>query len=274
MVILCASGLYLVSSKDIGAYFSFTWLKYLSANLIFLNFLQPTLPGVFEANRLAAVNGALWTLKVEVMFYLLVPFLVYLFRKFGHLTVLTLLYCLSVAYAGLLAEAAARTGFEIYTVLGRQLPGQLCYFLAGAFFYYFLPLLKRHIGSFLAAAIIALWADMFLPLYFLEPFALATLTIFFGLFFHFGNFAKFGDFSYGIYILHFPVIQLLLHSGWFRQQPWCFVLAITLLTGAGAIIMWHLIEKRFLFRKNHYITSASTRGGIPSETGVAIEAGR
>ncbi len=76
----------------------------------FLNFVQPSLPGVFEANKLAAVNGALWTLKIEVMFYLSVPVFVFLFRKVSHLPMLALAYGASVAYAALMTAAAERTG--------------------------------------------------------------------------------------------------------------------------------------------------------------------
>jgi peptidoglycan/LPS O-acetylase OafA/YrhL len=263
VVMLCAAGLAAVSTKNIGDYFSYAWLKYVLANLAFLNFLQPTLPGVFDSNKLPTVNGALWTLKIEAMFYLAVPVFVFLFRRFSRLGMLALVYCLSVAYAGLLALAAQRTGSAIYAELGRQLPGQLSYFMAGAFLYYFLPLFERRVGYFLAAAVAVLLANMLFPLPILEPFALATVVVFFGLFLYLGNFGKYGDFSYGVYILHFPVIQLLLHSGWFREKPWYFLTAVILATTGGAIAMWHLVEKRFLFRSSHYIATSSSAPGMP-----------
>lgn len=70
---LCALSLWTVSSLGIGEYFSRTWLKYVGFNLAFLNFVQQSLPGVFEGHKFDAVNGALWTLKIEVMFYAVVP---------------------------------------------------------------------------------------------------------------------------------------------------------------------------------------------------------
>jgi len=274
VVMLCAVSLIAVSSKNIEGYFSFAWVKYILANLAFLNFLQPTLPGVFDSNKLAAVNGALWTLKIEAMFYLTVPLFVFLFRKFARLPILVFVYCLSVAYAELFAAVAERTGSGIYAELGRQLPGQLSYFMAGAFLYYFLPLFERRIGYFLAVAVSVLLVDMLFPLPILEPFALATLVVFFGLFLYVGNFGKYGDFSYGVYILHFPAIQLLLHSGWFQGSPWYFLMAVILVTSSGAIAMWHLVEKRFLFRNSHYIAATSALGNAVPNTAADTDAAR
>lgn len=260
VIIGCAFGLLAVSSASSSDYFSLAWGKYVLANLAFMNFLQPTLPGVFDGNKLSAVNGALWTLKIEVMFYLSVPLFVLLFRRYSRLPVLLLAYGVSVAYATLAALLAARTGSGIYTELGRQLPGQLAYFMAGAFLYYFLPLFERRRVSFLLPAASVLVINAVYPLPLLEPFALAVVVVFFGIFFYLGNFGRYGDFSYGFYILHFPVIQLFLYLGWFRGDPWLYLLAVIFTTLIGAIGLWHAVEKRFLFRSSHYIAA------IPVET--------
>ena len=80
--------------------------------------------------------------------------------------------------------------------------------------------------------------------------------MFFGLFLYVGNIGRFGDFSYGVYILHFPIIQLLVQSDWFGESAWYFLLAVILITATGAIAMWHLVEKWFLFRSSHYLAAA------------------
>ena len=46
-------------------YFGLKYFKYLFWNCIFLNFMHPSLPGCFNGS---AVNGALWTIKIEIGF--------------------------------------------------------------------------------------------------------------------------------------------------------------------------------------------------------------
>jgi len=258
VVMLCAVFLVVASSKSSGDYFSLMWLKYVVANLAFLNFVQPTLPGVFEANKLPAVNGALWTLKIEVMFYFCVPFFALSFRKFSRLPVLILVYVLSVIYVYIMVMMAERTGSGVYVELGRQLPGQLSYFMAGASLYYFLPFFERYVSYFLASAISVLVLNHFIPLSFLYPLALAVVVVFFACFLYVGNFGKYGDFSYGFYILHFPIVQLLLCTDWPSKSPWLFLLTTVLITATGAIAMWHLVEKWFLLRSSHYVATTDS----------------
>lgn len=84
VVLSCALLLCFMSDLGIKEYFlSSSFWKYVISNLAFLNFIQPELPGVFTDNAIPAVNGSLWTLKVEWMLYLTIPLFVYIQEKFG-----------------------------------------------------------------------------------------------------------------------------------------------------------------------------------------------
>ena len=260
VVTFTALGLAAISSRPLSEYFSIAWLKYLAANLSFLNFLQLTVPGVFESNKLAAVNGALWTLKIEVLFYLAVPLFSVLFRRFGRWPILLATYCGSVLYVSLCEALAQRTGSGLYRELVNQLPGQLSYFIAGAALYYYRPWFEKFMKPLALAAGMILLIHRWVPLPLLEPAALGTIVVFAALYFYLGNVGKFGDFSYGIYILHFPIIQLLIDRGWLQQTPGYFLAAVVTATLFGAVLLWHGVEKRFLLRNSHYVEASAAAG--------------
>lgn len=258
VILLCAFGMVFVSKLPLNEYFSLTWLKYVTSNLLFINFAQSWLPGVFEMNKIPAVNGALWTLKVEVMFYMLVPCFVYLFRRFSRMPVMLFFYAVSVIYAMYMTHLAEKNGVGFYFELARQIPGQLSYFISGAFLYYYYPIFERNIRYFLLVAVLVLSVNNFYALPFFQPFAIAILVVFFGTFLYAGNFGKYGDFSYGAYIIHFPLIQLLLNSGRFIDSPWLFFLTLLSLVILGSVLMWHFVEKRLLYNNSHYLSKNVT----------------
>ena len=244
----------LFSGYGLGDYLSLPLLKYIAANLLFLNFLQPDLPGLFQGNSLQAVNGALWTLKIEVMFYLLVPLAVMTFARLGRFPVLVLLYVGSVLYSAAMGALAAQSGSDLYLELQRQLPGQLCFFVAGATGYYYFHYLSRYALPLMAAAVAAFILQDWLPWRVVQPLALGMVVVYVACLFPFlGNFGKYGDFSYGVYIVHFPIVQLLIAYGNFERAPWLALGLAMVLVMAMAILLWHFIEKPFLRRSSHYV---------------------
>ena len=83
VVLICAICLSAFSVLSLREYFcNGNFYKYLVANIFTLNFIQPNLPGVFEGLALnGSVNGSLWTIKIEVGFYILLPFIVFAAKK-------------------------------------------------------------------------------------------------------------------------------------------------------------------------------------------------
>ena len=137
-------------------------------------------------------------------------------------------------------------------LLAKQLPGQMSYFVVGIFSYlYFYNLMKIKFKIVLISIFILIasyyYSSIFNVFY---PAALGLIVIIsaYSLPF-FNNFGKYGDFTYGLYIFHFPVIQLFRHYNLFEQyNPYFMGVLIVLLSFSLAIFSWFVIEKRFLDR--------------------------
>jgi peptidoglycan/LPS O-acetylase OafA/YrhL len=217
-----------------------TW-KYLGTNLLFLNFLHPGLPGVFQTNpRVAAMDGALWTIKLEVMFYLLVPVLVWFVRRWKPLPVLCVVFVLSVAYRDFFAHRG-------HLALASQLPGQLCFFMVGALVYYHYSWFEANKVKVWLVALPLLVLAFVTNWYVMDALAipLFTLAVAFLLPAYRGITAH-GDFSYGTYVLHFPIVQTVIALGLFAWSPWLAVGTVGLCVAAAAVFSWFVVERQFL----------------------------
>lgn len=249
VILASAIGLSIISQLSVTDYFSGTALyKYLIANLSFLNFIQPDLPGVFIKDGLTTdVNGALWTLKIELSFYLAIPVLFYLLNKTRNKTALLIaIYILSVMYKNGLDMLGNHN--QTFTFLARQLPGFLSYFCSGIFIYLRLDTFLRYKNKLILAAFLIFFAESCINAEIFSPAAMAIIVFFFAFSLkQLNNFGKYGDISYGIYIVHCPIIKTITYFGFFDQYNPFLISFITIcLVVLIAFISWHTIEKRFL----------------------------
>jgi len=228
--------------------------RYLGANLVFLNFLAPDLPGLFADNRFTAVNGALWTLKIEVMFYLALPAIALLMRAFGRAgwIVLALLYAGGEAWRHFVPVLLQH---PLAPDLARQLPGQMAFFASGMALWGLWDVAKARPLAFGAAGLLLLAASFAHPA--LMPLRAAGLAgTIAAVAFLPGpalNAARFGDVSYGVYITHFPILQVMVMAGVFVQLGFGAGFAIAaLLVFVASFLLWHFVEKPALRPSSHY----------------------
>jgi peptidoglycan/LPS O-acetylase OafA/YrhL len=266
IIVLAAVGLCALSNLPLSQYFGFGFWKYLGANLIFMNFLAPSLPGVFTAGSISAVDGALWTLKIEVAFYLLVPVIHYLCSRFGTKATMATIFALSClwkyGFAWMAATHSAHGLYSldpsrnIYSQLEVQFPAQLAYFIGGVLLLLYFDKLKFHFVTIACVAACLYLVDHFVTGELLDVFWICGVVFVFGFWRYFGNFSKYGDFSYGVYIVHWPILQTLIALGAASLSPALFLAMSLSLIGLGAFLMWHLVENRFLSRSSHYRQAA------------------
>jgi peptidoglycan/LPS O-acetylase OafA/YrhL len=257
----------LVTALPAGAYLAKaqTWLYPVRNVLLYP--VTYALPGVFQHNPYpGAVNGSLWTLRLEFSFYLLIPAA----ARLRLLTPKGLALGAAAALAVYLAAVVAGARAPAVVLIAAR---NLYLFAAGAALFAWRdrawvaspPVAGLAALVFLAAlpmkALTALVAPVVLPLV-VVGLALRPAPIV-------KSAARFGDLSYGVYIYAFPV-----------QQAWMAVVgperldvpAFTALTLAVvlplAALSWWLVERPALGLKE--VVRARLRPGRPA-TPIAAE---
>lgn len=221
---------------------------------VYLHPVQSSLPDVvFSSGRFGtAVNGSLWTLKYEFIFYIMVAIL-------GFLKLLRREIILGLFISALLVHQFQSNIFPntykatfLPSINQEQFIRLITQFLSGMIFY----LYKDNITYSYKYFMICFFAFIFSCYYgvgykLLFPFLGAYLIFYLAYCpkIQLQNFSKYGDFSYGIYIYGFMIQQVIIKmfsGNMSNTLNWIISLPIAILCG---VMSWHLVEKRFLALK-------------------------
>jgi peptidoglycan/LPS O-acetylase OafA/YrhL len=253
IILLCTFLGILHSHNSFGLDLIYSAIKYLVWNLLFLNFLQPTILGVFSNNPIDAINGALWTLKIEVIFYLSVPIIVFFLKKHNSALVFIFLYIFSLIYSLLIKNLIFLGYLDSASQLAHQFPAQVTYFSVGGALFYYYELFKKYILLILSVSIFLLFFKQWHFFYLFQPLILGCFIVTLASIIpYLGNFCKYGDLSYGVYIIHFPAVQYLISIGFFEKSVLFGFISSILVVLSLAFLLWHLVEKRFLKKSSSY----------------------
>lgn len=211
-----------------------TW-RYLGANLLMLNWMEPELPCTFQHLSEPQMNGSLWSMKFEVLFYLMLPLLLWICRQMGKRW-----FVASVALLCL----------PIYWFLPVQLQYFVFFFSGMAVFLFFDEIARywRYIIPVALASQLVVWTTegtwLFSFCFIIEPITFALLLVGIAYSCRWLNFVRrYDNITYGIYLYHFPVIQLLIWSGLAGYSlPLCFGVALLLSCVLG-YLSWHFVEQ-------------------------------
>lgn len=247
VIVLSFLAFSLISEYSFSEYFSSPQsYKYLISNLLFLNFLCPDLPGVFTNNLSPAVNGSLWTMKVDIMFYVTVPLLYYLFCKYPKRWVLLAILAITIIYNEIFEYLYIHSGSSLYLMLKRQIGGQYIYFLAGMCIYFYYQQVHSQVKWLLPVSVVIFLVGSYYDSWeYVTAFCYAVIIMELSLNAKvLSRFSEVPNITYGLYLFHFPVIQMLLH---FKVNEWshtgCCILTLAIVT-LLSIVSYQLIEKR------------------------------
>lgn len=228
-------GFFFSSTSFDNYYFSLQSMKYLVANLSFMNFIEPSLPGLFTDNPTGpAVNGSLWSMKLEVLFYVLVPFIIWLIRKFGKLYVLIPLLVV----------------FSLFRIKYNISFNTMIYFFTGTAVLFYFERIFQYIKLLFPATIILIVTIYYFDndiTSFFEPIVFSMLIIEIAYFCKPLNFLQGHDnISYGLYLYHYPVVQVLVQYRMHDYNIYLTFLLTMLFSVSLALVSWYVIEKPLL----------------------------
>ena len=227
--------------------------NYLVNNIGFIRY-QDFLPGVFEHNTVPHyINGSLWTLKYELLCYVVTAILGYFgFLKFRVLGIFFLFSSLAnILIQGHFIDNLADWNGGLPFIVKSFLE-LLPYYLAGSLIYIIRDRLPYR-ASFAFGSLFLIFLSLPIPGLFKPMFSVVgAYLVFYAAYFpkiNPLNLSKIGDLSYGVYIYGWIIQQIVVqwlhpHINWFTN---CLI-SLPFILGAS-FLSWHLVEKRAMGMK-------------------------
>jgi len=235
-------------------------------------------PDFFREFGTGVVNGSLWSVSVEIQFYLVIWLVYRMLRRLPHARLTFALALVTIAFVPLNAfktEIGSGLDDACGTVLASKLyrasflPWFYLFMLgvvAQRIAYVIVPVLRDRCAAAVALYTACMLVDYSLwgipqgteiSAYLVPIMGAAVLALSYSRPKLGERILRGNDFSYGLYVYHMPAINLALHLG----APHALLSASAALGGAFALAVasWRFVERPFLRRKRGALRPAASR---------------
>lgn len=242
---IIGTGMARLQGKEIDFAFLQQQLGYIYKNILLVVY-QPSISNLTDTHFLNSLNGSLWTLSWEFLFYIALA----IAGIFGLLTkrkyLLIILICFYII-SYWMSDCRCVLFFKFYT--SERVAILPFMFAMGIIGYLFKNKVPNHPALLLLCTILWIIDIKYNSLLPLHPFLFSYVILWLVVNLPIKSFEKHGDYSYGIYIYHFPIIQLIISIFNYNINPWLLFTITLLPTGILAYFSWHYIEKSMLSYK-------------------------
>lgn len=224
-------------------------LLWVAAQLTLFQFYNPEFIRDFGVG---VINGSLWTISVELVFYIILP-LLYLFLQKDFYKRLLFLSIISLGFYYYINYVS--TNLLIYEKLIKvSILPYLFYFLIGMFFYKKREFTQSYLEDkmFVYLALYAVVCYLHVDFFVYDVFRQLVFALFvFSFVFSYKNLSyrlmKHNDFTYGVYIYHMLIVNVFVQKEHLGEVE--YLMMVLIFSALCGLLSYFLIEKPFLSMK-------------------------
>jgi peptidoglycan/LPS O-acetylase OafA/YrhL len=214
---------------------------------------------IFRDFGTGVINGSLWTISVELTFYILLPILLYFYKK----NKLSLFILFMFSFMFWIYDKSNSHDLFIDKLLHVSILPHLFVFIIGVAFYKFFNHLKKFVEDKFLVWFLLFIVFSYLSLVFkLESYLFVKLIkwvffsfLVFSFAFSFRGLSQkilYGnDYTYGIYIYHAVILNIFVELNLVDRLE--YLLYVVILSLFFGVVSWHIIEKPILKLKKYSI---------------------